>query len=419
MYNGKYSFEKKCQSTENGLNVEIERENVREDIYNIQGRLQNITKRINHSPAISDHNKELIWKFCEHCKLQGLSTLRVLFYLNRFLNIAKLAQKDFDQMTKDDVQQLVLGVRELRKRNGQPVSERTIQDHLTAIKTFWKWMKGVDNELPPEVKWIKTSLHGSNSQLPQDLPNPEDIEKLISAATNTRDKALVSALYDSGCRIGELLTLSIKNVSFDNYGGVLLVTGKTGQRRVRIIHSVQRLQTWLGEHPMREEPEAMAFCSISNRMRGGRLNYEAISHVFRKLKKRSGVTKRLNPHSFRHARATLLAQHLTDAQLKQHFGWRADSRMASVYIHLSGKDLDPTLARLAGLTTEQPTNELQKMKICENCKTANSPEAFRCIQCFKPFVTAEQDDKKKIAKVVFSILRQFGVEVNEEQSTLL
>lgn len=93
--------------------------------------------------------------------------------------------------------------------------------------------------------------------------------------------------------------------------------------------------------------------------------------------------------------------------------------MASVYIHLSGKDLDPALARLAGLTTEQATNGLQKMKICESCKTANTPEALRCIQCFKPFVTAESEEKKKVAKIVFDILRQFGVEVNEEQSTLL
>ena len=190
---------------------------MRDDIYAVQRRLQNVTRRINRSPAISDHNKELIWKFCEHCKLQGLSTLRVLFYLNRFLNIATLANIDFDHMTRDDVQQLVLRVRELRKRNGEPIAERTVQDHLTAIKTFWKWMKGVDNEFPPEVKWIKTSLHGTNSKLPEDLPNTEDIEKLIAAATNTRDKALVSVLYDSGCRIGELLTLRIKNVAFDGF----------------------------------------------------------------------------------------------------------------------------------------------------------------------------------------------------------
>jgi hypothetical protein len=88
VYNGKYSSEKKCQSTEIGLNSEKQRENVRESIYNIQNRLENVTKRINHSQQISPSSKELIWKFCEHCRVQGLSTLRITFYLNRFWNIA-------------------------------------------------------------------------------------------------------------------------------------------------------------------------------------------------------------------------------------------------------------------------------------------------------------------------------------------
>jgi len=93
--------------------------------------------------------------------------------------------------------------------------------------------------------------------------------------------------------------------------------------------------------------------------------------------------------------------------------------MASVYIHLSGKDLDPTLARLAGLNAEQPINGVERVKTCERCKTVNAHDALRCIQCFRPFVTTEQDEKKKIADVVFNILRQFGVEINENQMTLL
>lgn len=418
MYNGKYSSEKKCQSTENGLSNENQTESVRDSIYNIQNRLENVTKRINQSKQISEQNRSLVWKFCEHCKLQGLSTLRIVFYLNRFWNIARVANKPFDEMTKEDVQQLVLAVRELRKRNGEPISERTVLDHLTAIKTFWKWLKGTDNEFPPEVKWIRASRKGS-SKLPEELPNSDDVDRLMNAASNARDKALISVLYDSGCRIGELLTLRIKNVQFDEYGGVLLVSGKTGQRRVRIIHSVPKLQTWLEQHPVRNEPEAWVFCSLSNRKRGAQLKYEPVSRGLRKLKQRAGVTKKINPHAFRHARATLLAQHLTDAQLKQHFGWRADSRMASVYIHLSGRDLDPTLARLAGLNVQQPINGVESVRICENCKTVNAHDSLRCTQCFRPFITTEEDEKKKIAKVVFNVLRQFGVEINENQMTLL
>jgi integrase/ribosomal protein L40E len=322
-------------------------------------------------------------------------------------------------MGRQDVEQLVLGVRSFSKSNGEPLSERTVLDHMTAIKTFWRWLKGTDDETPPEVKWIRTNPTKRSSKLPDELPNPDDIQQLISATHNARDKALISVLFDSGCRIGEILTLRMKNIQFDDYGGVLLVTGKTGQRRVRIIQSVQRLQTWLDQHPFRNDPEAAVFCSISNKSMGTQLKYEAVSRLLKNLKRRAGVVKKVNPHAFRHARATLLAQHLTDSQLKQYFGWQADSKMASVYIHLSGKELDPTLANLAGLATEQVSNGVRKMKICERCRVANAPESTRCAQCFSPFITTEQDEKKKIAEIVFNILRQFGVQVDEKHMTLL
>ncbi len=152
---------------------------MRDSIYNIPNRLENVTKRINKSPQITPHNKELIWKFCDYCKLQGLSTLRVLFYLNRFWNIARLTDKDFDTMVKEDLERLVLAVRELKKRNGEPISERTIVDHLTAIKTFWKWLKGAEDGFPPEVKWIKAKFRGINSKLPEEQSEPIKVGKKI------------------------------------------------------------------------------------------------------------------------------------------------------------------------------------------------------------------------------------------------
>jgi Zn-finger protein len=93
--------------------------------------------------------------------------------------------------------------------------------------------------------------------------------------------------------------------------------------------------------------------------------------------------------------------------------------MASVYIHLSGRDLDPALAKLAGLEHQESSNGLRKVKICERCTIANSPEALRCVPYLRAFVTTEEDERRKIAQTVFNILKQFGVEVNEKQMTML
>ena len=68
-----------------------------EDIYDVNRRMELVSKRIGESREISERNKELIFRFADNCALQGLSKLRVVFYLNRFWNIARLAKKGLGQ----------------------------------------------------------------------------------------------------------------------------------------------------------------------------------------------------------------------------------------------------------------------------------------------------------------------------------
>ncbi|MGA2789578.1 MAG: site-specific integrase [Candidatus Bathyarchaeia archaeon] len=73
-------------------------------------------------------------------------------------------------------------------------------------------------------------MKGKTVERGKEATNPEG----AIAAENPRDKALISVLYESGCRIGEILSLKIRN-KFDNNCSVLIVNGKTGQHRVRLI----------------------------------------------------------------------------------------------------------------------------------------------------------------------------------------
>jgi integrase/recombinase XerD len=68
-----------------------------------------------------------------------------------------------------------------------------------------------------------------NSARAFELLTEEAVKGLAEAAGNPRDRALVLVLYESGCRAGEILSLSIKNVQFDEYGAQLIVSGKQVQ----------------------------------------------------------------------------------------------------------------------------------------------------------------------------------------------
>jgi len=98
------------------------------------------------------------------------------------------------------------------------------------------------------------------------------------------------------------------------------------------------------------------------------------------------VKKRCNPHLFRHSRATLLAQHLTEAQLKQVFGWTQSSKMASVYVHLSGRDTDDALLQFNGIKTgkTEEKESVLKPKKCPRCELVNPNMARFCNRCAAP-----------------------------------
>lgn len=256
------------------------------------------------------------------------------------------------------------------------------------LKTFYRWLKGgEDEQLPKEVSWLKPRIRNRSHKLPEDVLTEDEVLRIAEAATTPRDRALVLVLYESGCRIGELLSLKVKNVSFDDYGAILRVTGKTGDRRVRIISSTQALTSWLENYEGRNDPEAYLWPPRSNNNHDTHYPavHSSICKTLEVLAKRAGISKRIHPHLFRHSRATALANKLTEAQMKEFFGWTQGSDMATIYVHLSGRDVDNALLKLQGFGKRQDEEE-EKMKVvyCKRCHEGNSPSTKYCGRCGTP-----------------------------------
>jgi site-specific recombinase XerD len=68
--------------------------------------------------------------------------------------------------------------------------------------------------------------------LPQDLLTEPEVKLMAEYCSNPRNRALILLIYETGGGIGEILSLSLRAISFDRYGAILTVGGKTGGRRV-------------------------------------------------------------------------------------------------------------------------------------------------------------------------------------------
>lgn len=286
--------------------------------------------------------------------------------------------KEFDRANKEDMERLV-GI--IQGFNASPWTKHL---YKVMLKRFYKWLKGNDEEYPPEVKWIRPNIKKSEEKLPAEgeLITEEEIKQVINTAKYPRDKALVSMLYESGCRVGELATLKLGNIVIDNYGIIITIKGKTGSRKIRLIASTPYLATWLQNHPRKEDKDAPLWIGLGSRNEKDGLKYDAMRILLNRLFKRAKVQKKCNPHFFRHSRATYMANHLTEFQMNQYFGWIQGSRMPAVYVHLTGKDTEGAIFELNGIKTDKEIKESSlKPKKCFRCETINPYDSKFCSKC--------------------------------------
>jgi len=345
---------------------------VKDEVYCYKRRIESLLRRVEAS-KIPEESKRKILDFYHECILRGYSKARTIKYIDTLERIARALGKPFSQADKRDVENLIAEIEQ------KGYTEWTKHDYKVILRMFYKWLRKCD--YPEEVSWIKINS-SDNHKLPEELLSFEEVLQMVDAADHVRDKAFILTLYESGCRIGELLCLQIKHVQFDNFGAVLLVNGKTGQRRVRVIQSAPKLNQWIENHPLKEDPNAPLWITIGTNSRYKVWNYGTAKEVIKKIAQKAGIKKRVYPHLFRHSRATHLANHLTEAQMKQYFGWVQGSEMASVYVHLSGRDVDNALFKLNGLEVKEDEREEQFRALsCPRCKTRNSPDARFCANC--------------------------------------
>jgi integrase/recombinase XerD len=316
--------------------------------YSLQKRLESL----NIAP-ISDTNKKLILDFVDHCFTERLGQHRILKYISVLKIIALKIQLDLNKVEKKD---LFAFISELeRSDKGQWLKH----DYQVALKKFYKWYCKEDS--PELTRWIKTTVKKKDQKLPEDMLTESDVLTLIEYAEYDRDKAIIAILWDIGARIGEIGTLNVKHLSFDEYGAIVNVRGKTGYRRVRAVWSVEYLKAWLQVHPEGYNPDAPLWVTLKSKEDLLEpLQYAAIRMKLQRIAKKAGINKRIHPHLFRHSRATYMANYLTEAQMNVYFGWTQGSDMPGVYVHLSGRDVDDAVLKANGIIEKDaPTANIQ------------------------------------------------------------
>lgn len=362
------------------------RSNVTIDIHNYP-RMYAQAEALVRKSAISERNKTLIFAYRDACLVQQTcGKVRLIRGMGVLLLFAQILKKDFDTATPEDVRGLLAALI-ARQPAYKPT---TMATYRAFMKRFFTWISnpsafGQPNAvIPPTVNWLTVHLKRRDAPKLQrnQLLTPHDIEAALDATRTARDRALISVLWETGARIGEVGNLQIKHVTPNDPGFTLDLNGKTGRRSPMIISSAPALSAWLAVHPYRSDPEAPLWCHTYQRTPKP-LAYPALVKIIREVFAAAGIQRRVHPHLFRHSRVTyVLATGLfTEATAKVYFGWTPGSDMVANYAHLVDADANNAILRENNMAPQHILRDDLKASRCYRCQTLNDTRAEYCTTC--------------------------------------
>lgn len=360
-----HNYEKGIKFVLQRINPEKYGFDTRQQVRGVKAQPLNLTQK----------NKDLLDKYYADLINEGLTAPRILSVLSQTSRVLEWLGKDWDQLTPEDIKTVTMKIRQ------SELSEYTKADYFVKIKRFDKWVNGGE-EYTELTKKVKTSVKSKDLKLPSQLINPEEAKQLINSTQTARDRALISLIWETGARIGEIGNLKMKNLEFNKGECRITLIGKTGSRRVLLLECVRDLQNYVKLRNVSSLEDPL-FVLEGNRGKGEQITYTSIKKVLTNTLKRSGLKKHIYAHLFRHSRATYLASKgLSEAQLCSIFGWVIGSKQTRTYIHLSGAQVEEVYKRLYGLS--KPQEEIEAVIKCQTCGEINSSSIDVCQNCYNP-----------------------------------
>lgn len=190
---------------------------------------------------------------------------------------------------------------------------------------------------------------------------PRNMMPVRTAVTSNGSTTIISPVTDDFIQGSE-------------YGGNLFFANVFRAERRKRLQLYARIAggTSMSEecHPRNDDHEAYLWTGIGTTNKGDPIVYRNLLKRLKTLADKADVKKKVNPYNFRHSRATRLANKLTEAQLREYFGWVQGSDQPATYVCLSGRDTENASLQLHDLKKEEKSEEEETVE-CPRCEYRN------------------------------------------------
>jgi len=215
--------------------------------------------------------------------------------------------------------------------NGEKISNKSVNRKLYSLRTFFKFLKS--EHIIQEDPTIDVAPLKARKSLPRVLSRNE-IKEILSSVNmpNITLRLIFTLLYQTGCRISEVVNLNLEDINFDN--STVKVIGKGD--KMRILHVDPEFLKPI-KHYLKSRIEAPGSSPLFTRPGGGRYSTWALEHSFKKVTLASG--SKATPHTLRHSFATHMLEAGFPISYIQEYLGHSNLQTTATYLHVSNPQL--------------------------------------------------------------------------------
>jgi integrase/recombinase XerD len=211
----------------------------------------------------------------------------------------------------------------------------SIQRALSSLRAYFAFL--VEEEVVEADPTERLESPRSLRRLPRVLTRDEVVGLLESPAQDHpmywRDRAILELLYATGIRVSELLGLRTGDLDLDER--LIRVKGKGSKERIVPFGTAaaQAVERYLREvRPGLDQGGSQGAVFLNKRGKG--LSRMTIWNLVRDAVERTGLEKKVSPHTLRHSFATHLLEGGADLAVVQELLGHADISTTQIYTHL-------------------------------------------------------------------------------------
>jgi len=391
--------------------------------YNWNVKLSKLIERYEKLAKDGDKNAKKILKYNEYLILfekNRVGFARRHTILNRLLISRKYFSKPYHECSVRDILMGINNIAETPLKNGKKKSPHSVRTDKVTLKKYLSWVAYGDQVLSkiktegyPEIcKVIDCSFTKQDRydirKTDKSIFTRDEVNKMIQSSKTIRDKAIVSFLYETGCRPSEMLSVKLNQIKFTAFKGEVKVElyGKTGHRTNLIKYYSKYFIPYLNSLDIK--PDDYVFKSVA----GNQMSVYTLNSLIKRVATISGISeykkssyisgKRVSPYMFRHTSIThklsgeFDGSHWPEQILKQYVGHTQDSTQLKTYSHLNSDD---SINYIRRNTAQQEKQPLFIECNVSNCNATNKFEDITCFLCNSPLQNSKNNSMIEISEI--------------------